>query len=78
MVDGFSVLFSRSSAVLGVWDGGWWWYSGSSTEKEQPGLLGAGDMSVHGPETKHSRPQAKSIGCMLTCHPELGPDPCAG
>lgn len=36
------------------------------TGKEQPGLLGAGDMSVHVPETKHSRPWAKSIGCMLT------------
>lgn len=36
------------------------------TGEEQPGLPGAGNMSAHGPETKHFRPQSKSIGCSLT------------
>lgn len=36
------------------------------TGKEEPGLPGAGNLSVHGPETKPFRPPSKSIGCRFT------------
>jgi hypothetical protein len=36
------------------------------TGGEQPGLPGAGNTSVPGPETKHFRPLSKSIGRRLT------------
>lgn len=48
------------------------------TGKEQPRLPGAGNLSVHGPETKPFRPPSKSIGLQAHCPTELNPDPGAG